>query len=149
MLADRGPGSSMTRVQFVRLAKPEKAKHLCVLAEEFFGAGKRVLVMVVDDNQAVTLDSFMWVWQKGSFIPHALDNGTVDCIDDPVVIGTEERNPNGAQVLIMGKPCSLSFVRQFETVIDFAETYEAALTVTARQRFQQYREAGFAPVMRE
>lgn len=139
----------MPRVQFVRLHKPEKAKHLCELAEEFFLDGKRVLVMVADDNQGMTLDSFMWVWKKGSFIPHALDNGTVDCIDDPVVIGTREHNPNGAQVLIMGKPCSLPFVRQFEKVIDFAETYEEALTVAARQRFQQYREAGFAPVMRE
>jgi DNA polymerase III subunit chi len=139
----------MTRVQFVRLGKAEKAKHLCELTEEFFHAGKRVLVTVVDDNQGVTLDSFMWVWQKGSFIPHALDNGTVDCIDDPVVIDTRERNPNGAQVLIMGKPCSLSFVRQFETVIDFAEVYDEALAAAARRRFQQYREAGFAPVMRK
>jgi DNA polymerase III subunit chi len=139
----------MTRVQFVRLSKPEKAKHLCELAEEFFQNGKRVLVIIADDNQGMTLDSFMWNWKKESFIPHALDNGTVDCIDDPVVIGVEEHNPNGAQVLIMGKPCSLTFVRQFETAIDFAEIYEATLTAAARQRFQQYREAGFAPVMRE
>jgi DNA polymerase III subunit chi len=139
----------MPRVQFVRLTRPEKAKHLCALAEEFFHDGKRVLVMVVDDHQGMTLDSFMWGWQRGSFIPHALDNGAVDCIDDPVVIGTGEHNPNGAQVLIMGKPCSLSFLRQFETVIDFAETYEASLAAAARQRFQQYREAGFAPAMRE
>jgi DNA polymerase III subunit chi len=137
------------KVQFVRLNKPEKARHLCELAEEFFHNGKRVLVLVLDDNQGMTLDSFMWAWKKSSFIPHALDNGTVDCIDDPVVIGTGEHNPNGAQVLIMGKPCSLSFVRQFEMVVDFAETYEATLTAAARQRFQQYREAGFAPVMRE
>lgn len=138
----------MTQVEFIKLQRPEKAKHLCELAEEFFVSGQRVLLLVVDDNQAVTLDRFLWTWRKGSFIPHACDNGAVDCLDDPVVIGTEERNPNGSRVLIMGRPCSLAFVRQFEQVIDFAEVYDDALAADARVRFARYREAGFAPSMR-
>ena len=138
----------MPKVEFIRLRKPEKAKHLCELADEFYRAGGRVLVTVADDNQGVTLDRFLWTWQKGSFIPHAYDNGAVDCLDEPVVIGSCERNSNGARVLIMGKPCSIDFIRQFEHVIDFAETYDDELAATARRRFAQYREAGFAPGMR-
>ncbi len=65
-----------------------------------------------------------------------------------MVIGSCERNPNGARVLIMGKPCSFDFIRQFEHVIDFAEIYDAELAADARRRFVQYREAGFAPGMR-
>jgi len=138
----------MTKVEFVRLKKPEKAKHLCELADEYFRGGKRVLITVLDDNQGVTLDRFMWTWQKGSFIPHAYDNGAVDCLDEPVAIGTGERNPNGAQVLIMGKACSLDFVRQFEYAVDFAELYDDELAADARRRFAVYREAGFDPGMR-
>ena len=78
----------MTKVEFIKLKKPEKALHLCELAEEFFAGGRRVLIIVTDDNQAVTLDRFMWTWQKGSFIPHACDNGAVDCFEESVVIGT-------------------------------------------------------------
>lgn len=139
----------MLRVEFIKLRKPEKAKHLCQLAGEFFDVGKRVLIIVQDDNQGVTLDRFMWSWQKGAFIPHAFDSGSVDCLDEPVVITTEERNLNGARVLIMGKPCSLEFIRQFESAFDFAEIYAEDLASAARRRFVRYRDAGFNPGMHQ
>ena len=59
----------MPKVEFIKLKRPEKARHLCELAEELFNGGQRVLITVLDDNQAVTLDRFMWTWSKGSFIP--------------------------------------------------------------------------------
>jgi len=139
----------MPRIEFIRLGKPEKAKHLCEAAEKFFQEGRKVLITVLDENQGVTLDRFMWTWKKGSFLPHALDNGTVDCFSDPVVITTEERNPNGASVLIMGKPCGIAFIRQFEEVIDFAEVYDSDLAQQSRDRFRIYREAGFDPGMHQ
>jgi DNA polymerase-3 subunit chi len=139
----------VSQVKFVKLERPEKAKHLCRLAEQFFAEGKRVLITVQDENQGITLDRFMWVWDKGSFIPHSYDNGSVDCLDEPIVITSGEENPNAAAVLIMGKPCSLKFARRFEQVVDFAETYDTALAEQARQRFAAYRNAGFRPRMLE
>lgn len=137
----------MPRVEFIKIRRPEKAKHLCELSDHFFQDGQRVLVTVADENQGVTLDRFMWTWKKGSFLPHAYDNGAVDCLDEPVIIETEERNPNGAQVLIMGKPCSVEFVRTFRHVIDFAELYDSALRDAARRRYAMFREAGFEVAM--
>jgi DNA polymerase-3 subunit chi len=139
----------MPRIEFIRLKKPEKAKHLCELAEEFFLTGKRVLIVVQDDNQGVTLDQFLWTWKKGSFIPHAYDNGAVDCLDEPVLIGTGENNSNAAHVWIMGKPCSQDFIRRFEAAVDFAELYDDQLAAAARRRFSGYREAGLDPGMRQ
>ena len=138
----------MTRVEFIKLKRPERARILCELAEEFYLAGQRVLVMVQDDNQGVTLDQFMWTWKKGTFIPHAYKSGSVDCHDEPVVIVAEEDNPNGAEVLLMGVPCSLDFVRHFRHVIDFAESFDETRLEVSRERFKSYREHGFAPVMR-
>ena len=106
----------MTRIEFVKLNRPERARVLCELAEEFSLAGQRVLVMVQDDNQGVTLDRFMWTWKKGAFLPHVYQNGSVECHDEPVVIVTGEENPNGAQVLLMGAPCSMEFIRHFRHV---------------------------------
>lgn len=138
----------MPDIQFIKLRKPEKAKHLCELAEHYLQAGRRVLLLVQDDNQAVTLDRFLWTWNKGSFIPHAYDNGAVDCLEEPVLIATREQNGNGARVLVLGKPCSLDFLRPFEEVIDFAELYDEGLAEASRERFRSYREAGFEPTMR-
>ena len=139
----------MTRVEFIKLNRPERARILCELAEEFYLAGERVLVMVQDDNQGVTLDQFMWTWKKGAFVPHAYQSGSVECHDEPVVIVTEEENQNGAQVLLMGVTCSLEFARHFRHVIDFADAYDETRLEESRERFRIYREDGFAPVMRK
>jgi len=139
----------MTRVEFIKIRRPEKALHLCRLAEEFFEAGHKIVVTVGDENQGITLDRFMWVWKKSAFVPHAYDNGAVDCLDEPVLILHDERNPNGADVLIMGRPCSPHFVGQFSLVIDFAEIYDDELATQARQRYIRFREAGFAVAMRQ
>jgi len=137
----------MTEVRFVQLDREEKALHLCRIADKYFLSGARVLIVVDDENRAVTLDRFMWVWDRISFIPHALDNGTLDCMDEPVVVTTTESNPNQAKVLIMGSPCRDAFIARFELVFDFAETYDAQLAESARSRFRRYRALGFNPAM--
>ncbi|MEZ4485389.1 MAG: DNA polymerase III subunit chi [Syntrophotaleaceae bacterium] len=138
----------MTQVEFVKLKRPEKAKHLCELAEQFFQEGKKVFITVSDQNQAVTLDQFMWTWNKGSFIPHAYANGAVDCLEEPIIIDITENSSHGANVLIMGRPCNLEFVRHFQHVIDFAEIYDQQLAAESRKRYASYREAGFDVAMR-
>jgi len=138
----------LTKVEFFKLSRPERARVLCDLAEEFYLAGQRVLVMTLDDNQGITLDRFMWTWKKGAFVPHVYDNGSVEGHDEPVVIVSEETNPNAAGVLIMGALCSIEFIRQFSHVVDFAETYDETRLEESRERFRSYRELGFNPVMR-
>ena len=137
----------MTDVRFVKLDRQEKALHLCRIAEEHFLAGRRVLILVNDENRAVTLDRFMWVWERGSFLPHAFDNGTLDCLDEPVVISSAEQNPNRATILVMGTPCSIGFMSRFELVYDFAETYDEQLAEEARSRFRSYRAHGYKPAI--
>lgn len=137
----------MTSLRFAKLESQGKAKLLCQLAAEHFAAGRRVLICVQDDNQAVALDRFMWTWDKGAFLPHAFYNGSVDCLEEPIVITVREDNPNGASVLIMGQPCSHEFIRRFELAVDFAEVYDKQLADQARERFRQYRHAGFDPQM--
>jgi DNA polymerase-3 subunit chi len=139
----------LTNIEFIKLNRPERAVILCELAEEFYLSGQRVVVMVQDDNQGVTLDRFMWTWKQGAFVPHVYDNGSVECHDEPVVIVAEEANRNGAEVLLMGVPCSNDFIRHFRHVIDFADAFDADRLEVSRERFKSYRENGFAPVMRK
>lgn len=138
----------MVSVEFVKLNRPERAQILCDLAEEYYLAGQRVLIMVQDENQGVTLDRFMWTWKKGTFVPHVYDNGSIDSHDESVVIVDEPQNPNGADVLIMGSSCDTDFMKQFKKVIDFAEAYDDDCLEESRNRFRIYREHGFNPVMR-
>ncbi|MCK4623073.1 MAG: DNA polymerase III subunit chi [Desulfuromonadales bacterium] len=137
----------MTTVKFVKLERQEKARLLCQLADDHFAVGKRVIIKVQDDNRAISLDRFLWSWDKGAFLPHAFNNGSVDCLEEPIVITVREENPNGAPVLIMGEPCSADYIRQFQLVIDFAELYDKQLAELSRERFRTYRQHGFNPQM--
>ncbi len=138
----------MTKIFFVKQQRPEKARLLCQLTEDFYlqKAG-RILIYLQDAEQAMALDRFLWTWEKGSFLPHVYDSGAVDCVSEPIVITTSETNCNGARVLIMGNPCSPSFVKGFAKVVDLAEVYDDQLLARSRERFRQYRSAGFEPVM--
>lgn len=137
------------RAEFVSLRKPERARHLYELAAEFYNAGQRVLILVVDDDQGIKLDHFLWTWKRDSFLPHAFDNGAVECLGDPIVITSDERNANASRVAILGRPASLNFLRQFDIIIDFAEMYDDELATASRQRYRSYQEAGFATSLRK
>lgn len=135
--------------EFVRLRKPEKARHLFELAAEFYQAGQRVLILVADNDQGIKLDHFLWTWKRDAFLPHAFDNGAVECLGDPIVISVAERNANASRVVILGSPASLNFLRQFDTIIDFAETYDDELAAESRQRYRSYQQAGFVTSLRD
>lgn len=137
------------RAEFVRLRKPERARHLFELATEFYNAGQRVLILVADDDQGIKLDHFLWTWKRDSFLPHAFDNGAVECLGDPIVIASAERNANASRVAILGRPASSNFLRQFDTIIDFAEMYDDELAAESRKRYRSYQEAGFATSLRD
>lgn len=137
------------RAEFITLRKPERARHLFDLAAEFYNAGQRVLILVVDDDQGIKLDHFLWTWKRDSFLPHAFDNGTIECLGDPIVITAAERNANASRVVILGRPASPNFLRQFETIIDFAETYDDELKAASRQRYRSYQGLGFATSLRD
>ncbi|MDZ4183723.1 MAG: DNA polymerase III subunit chi [Desulfuromonadales bacterium] len=137
------------RAEFVRLRKPERARHLYELASEFYNAGHRVLLLVADDDQGIKLDHFLWTWKRDSFLPHAFDNGAVECLGEPIVIASAERNANASRVVILGRPATLNFLRQFDTIVDFAETYDDALAAASRQRYRTYQEAGYVASLRE
>lgn len=140
---------TLRRAEFVRLRKPERARHLFELAAEFYNAGQRVLILVADDDQGIKLDHFLWTWKRDSFLPHAFDNGAIECLGDPIVIAAAERNANASRVAILGRPASLNFLRQFDTIIDFAETYDDELAAESRKRYRSYQEAGFVTSLRE
>jgi DNA polymerase-3 subunit chi len=141
----------MTRrhAEFIRLRKPERARHLFELATEFYNTCQRVLILVADDDQGIKLDHFLWTWKRDSFLPHTFDNGNLECLGDPIVIAAQERNANASRVIILGRPASLTFLRQFDTIIDFAETYDEELATASRKRYRAYQEAGFNTSLRE
>ncbi len=136
---------SLPAIFFVRLARQEKALHVARLAEMHFSLGHRVLVVVANDGMATALDRYLWNWKKDSFLPHKVISSVGEPCDEAVVISTVEFNPNRAVVLICATPCSPNFLKNFQHVYDFAETYDPQLAEAARERFRLFRLQGFDP----
>ncbi len=142
----------MAQVKFIKQEQPDRIQLICHLTERFFQeleAKEPILILVEDEAQALALDQYLWTWDKGAFLPHVYDNGAVECCQEPIVISTREDNCNAAAMLIMGRPCSLDFVKKFRLAVDFAEVYDAGLVQHARQRFRVFREHGLNPEMLE
>ncbi len=138
----------MTKIYFIKQQQPEKARLLCQIIEHFFSSGdQRILLYLQDPDQALALDRFLWTWEKGSFLPHCYNSGAIDCSGEPIVITTQEENPNAAQILIMGNPCSSEFMSRFKCAIDLAEIYNESLAAQSRERFKAYRQSNFKPEM--
>ncbi|PLX96820.1 MAG: DNA polymerase III subunit chi [Desulfuromonas sp.] len=137
----------MAVVKFVKLENQNKPQQLCRLTEYFYRQGKRLLLLVQDENQAISYDRFLWTWDKGAFLPHACDIGSVECYQEPIVITARENNPNNADILILGVPADPDFMSRFDLIIDFAELYDAGLAEASRDRFRHYRTLGLNPQM--
>ncbi|MBD1399171.1 DNA polymerase III subunit chi [Pelovirga terrestris] len=136
---------TLPAIFFVRLARQEKALHIARLTEMHFSRGQRVVVVVADDVMATALDRYLWAWKKDSFLPHKVMSTVGEFCDDAVVISTVEFNPNRATVLICATPCSPDFLKNFQQIYDFAETYDPHLAEAARERFRLFRQQGFDP----
>ena len=139
----------MIPVEFIKLERPEKAHYCCLLAELYFNQGKRVLVVVKDDEQGKSLDRFMWTWRKTSFIPHMVWEADENSGTEPVLISTYPNREFDASILIMAAPCPVDFICRFEQACDFAELYDQTLHEESRKRFALYREKGLEPRMRQ
>ena len=141
---------AVVQVRFVRQERPDRIQLICQLSERLYQeseAAEPILIVVEDENQALALDQYLWTWSKSSFLPHVYDNGAVECCREPIVITTREDNCNGAAYLIMGRPCSLDFIKTFRKAIDFAEVYDNVLVQRSRQRYVVYRDHGLGPEM--
>lgn len=136
---------SLPAVFFVRLERHNKALHVCRLTDRYFNRGQRILIVVANEEMATSLDRYLWVFKKDSFLPHRVQQKGNNPCDDAIVISTIEHNPNKADVLICVSPCSPSFLKEFQFIYDFAETYDEQLADAARERFRLYRQHGFDP----
>jgi len=126
-----------------------RLRHACLLTEEAYRAGERVLVWCDDARQLAQFDQLLWTFADGAFVPHeplaadpAASEAPVQLHDGPAL---------DARILEAGfatlvnlhstpSPGALRFARVLE-VIDA----DPAVREAGRARFRFYREAGASP----
>lgn len=134
----------MTRVDFYVLpsATPQARQRLaCRLAEKAYNLAHQVYIHTDDARQAQQLDTLLWTFRDGSFVPHECFDLDTDAAV-PVLIGHREAPDNVNQVLINLQPDVPMFFSRFERVVEIVDQDEL-VRQQGRQRYQFYRERGY------
>jgi DNA polymerase-3 subunit chi len=133
----------MNRVAFYILGQPGSHARLgyaCRLAEKAYKLRHKVHIHAPDAATVVELDSLLWTFRDGSFVPHdRMDSSTLT--DAPVTIGCGDQLPSERDLLINLSDGIPEFAGTFSRVAELVAG-DAASKASGRQRYATYRNTG-------
>jgi len=134
----------MTRIDFYILQSntPQaRAQFACRLTEKAYSQANRVYLHAADAGQATQLDTLLWTFRQGSFVPHQ-QHDAAHSGDCPVVIGHQHEPEDHNQVLINLDQQVPLFFSRFERVVEIVDEDENTRQ-RGRERFKFYRDRGY------
>ena len=121
-----------------------RARYACRVAQKAYLQGLRVFVNTAPGSED-ELDSLLWTFSQGSFVPHALcEMASGNWVDFPVQIGSASRCGEGADLLINLEPDVPNQFDSFQRIADVV-TNDPRDREAGRNRFRFYREQGIEP----
>ncbi|MCB1859440.1 MAG: DNA polymerase III subunit chi [Gammaproteobacteria bacterium] len=134
----------MTQIDFYILNEQAGGnRHLlaCRLAEKAWQKGHRVYLHTGSDAEARQLDTLLWTYQDGSFVPHGI-LGEAEPESNPVLIGWSGEGGNEHDVLVNLAAEIPPFFSRFERVLEPLDQDPAAREA-GRARYRYYRDRGY------
>src|SRR5690606_5477621 len=126
-----------------------RLRHACVLTEQAWIDGERVLVWLDDAAQMQQFDQLLWTFSDGAFVPHepladdpASAAAPVQLHDGPTLDATILAG--GFQTLITLHAAPAPETLRFNRVLEVIDA-DPATRDAGRARFRFYREAGASP----
>jgi DNA polymerase-3 subunit chi len=134
-------GQHMIEISFYHLSSSPLDKALAKLLEKVIAAGKRAVVLADTPEKVAALDTALWTYASGSFLPH----GT--CIDgqaeyQPIYLTTTLENPNGATFLVVVDGMKVHDFMNFERCFDIFNGLNQTSVAEAHERWHTYKNQG-------
>ena len=134
----------MTRVDFYILKKDDQAARAlfaCRLTEKAYRQGHRIYINTESDMQLHQLDDILWVFRDGSFLPHAVFDGSTDA-PEKILLGHGAEPQDCSDVLVNLSNGVPAWFGRFDRVAELVDGNEAQ-RAAARERYQFYRDRGY------
>ncbi len=134
----------MTRIDFYILQSGDaqaRSRLACRLAEKAYMLDHHIYLHTSDQQQASEIDTLLWTFRQGSFIPHQLQ-GQPHETECPVIIGYDHQPEQHDQVLINLDHTVPLFFSRFQRVVEIVSQDET-IKQQARQRFKFYKDRGY------
>jgi len=110
----------------------------CRLCRRAAISAKTPVFVCFDDTAALhSFDQLLWSFEPDSFVPHAIDDGQA-----PVCLGLQP--PDDFKGCCLNLAARAVDAQRFERVLEIIGADDTAKT-TGRQRFRDYRQAGYSP----
>jgi len=154
-LLEQSEDASDSSLEQVKSLEPVKSNELhirsllfcaCQQAARSYRQQQKVFIYTPDQTLAHEVDEMLWGFDADSFVPHNL-MGEGPSYGSPVEISWQAPT-NRCAVLINLTENVPPFTQQFSQVIDFVPNDES-LKKSARNRYRQYQQLGFAVKMNE
>ena len=128
-------------VWFYHLEQSSLEQVLPELLEKTLDRGWRALVRGADDARLEALDERLWTWRAESFLPHGRADRP-DADRQPVLLTTNQDNPNGAQVLFIVDGAPMDDATDFKRCLILFDGRDEDAVAEARIRWTRVKETG-------
>lgn len=136
-----GLACDMPRVDFYVLPENTKPERLaCTLVGKAWTSACQVYVHTASSTEAARMDDLLWTFQDSSFLPHAIMTDTGPDTT-PIVIGWQDKHPQGKQIMLNLAPEVPPFAADFERIIEIVAGADDERR-QARMRYRHYRDLG-------
>lgn len=134
----------MTRFDFYHLQKTPLDQALPKLMEKAYATGKRIKILVGNEERVDFINSLLWTYNEESFLPHGTPkDGFVE--QQPIFISSDEENENNATILTLidgARPSALS-LEQYERVLNIFDGCDEFSLNNARNYWKEIKNSGF------
>lgn len=103
--------------------------------------GMRAVIRAGSKERVEALDSLLWTYDAGSFLPHGAGDAFADT--QPVYLTTDATIPNSAEVLILVDGVDADDLDGFARVLDLFDGSDPQAVAAARGRWRARKEAGY------
>lgn len=139
-------------IRFYTLNDPSgtaRLRQACLLAEQSFLAGQRMLVWLQDPSMEAAFDDLLWTFGDRAFVPHEPLAAEPARSEAPVQLhsgGTldERALPGGFDTLLLLREEAHEEALRFPRIIEVLDA-DPAVRNAGRSRFRFYRERGCTP----
>jgi DNA polymerase-3 subunit chi len=125
-----------------------RLRQACVLTEQAYLAGERVLVWLDDAQQLEVFDQLLWTFSDRAFVPHERLGADPAAAEAPVQLHDAALEPRileaGFDTLVSLRTAAAAEALRFGKVIEVIDG-DPAVREAGRARFRLYREAGASP----
>jgi DNA polymerase-3 subunit chi len=132
----------MTEVGFYHLTATPLEAALPRLLEKVLASGLRAVVMAGSAERVDALNTQLWTYSPGSFLPHgsAADGNAAD---QPIWLTDQDENPNGAGVLVLTEGVRSERIGDFTRCLDLFDGADPEAVAAARLRWSDCKSRGF------